>query len=156
MSRSSDDNGEDVRYGACGYRLTILSMAECESFVTAATARSDAPADTATRMAASRRSVHSRAFCAALAAVERSSIGGKPIAHLGERGESLTRVDRLPLGDDNPAGWLSVLASEQGGLHVVDPPVDLGSVALAGPGDPWFRHGASVNKVDACCQQGIR
>lgn len=121
-----------------GYRLAILAMAACDIPAASPTARRDAPAATAARMRRSRRSVHSRAFWAALATAERSGTDGTAeVAVLLPDG---AECDAGALGAGLPLGLAGgAEAAEVGGVVL--------GVAHGASG-----HGCTVNQVHALCQ----
>ena len=111
-----------------GYRLAIFATAVCERPAASPTVRRDAPSATAARMRSSRRSVHSRAFCEALATAERSVIGrdgltgGEVGLDVDEALEALLRLAPLDLS-------LAVLANALG-VPCHAPTVNLGSTPV--------------------------
>lgn len=112
------------------YRFAIFATAACDRPVAVPTARRDAPACTAALMCLSRRSVHSRAFCAADAAAERSGIG----VELAAKGVSVVAGGRAAVDVDESTEAL-----------LGHPELDLSVAMLAGA----FAHVPTVHKVSA-------
>lgn len=98
-----------------GQRFAIFATAEWDRPVAAATTLSDAPPATAARMRSFRRSVHSRTFCAADSAAERSGIVVGALAG-GELGVDVDEAPEALLG--HPELDLSVAVLAGALVHV--------------------------------------
>lgn len=138
MTTNNEPSGEDVRYGTRGGRLTILAMAACDRPVAVPTTRRLAPAAMASRMALSRRSVHSRALRAACVAADRSGSDctAEVAVLLADCAENLS----VPLSACLPLGFAGVAA-----------PAEVLGVAGAGACGA-SAHGDTVNDVHGTCQ----